>query len=427
MRRLLTFLLLTALVVTGAVWLADRPGEVIIHWQGWRVDTTVPVLLTALALLLALLTVITRLGRLVFGAPGRFFEGRRAARTHKGYVALSDGLAAVASGDSRAAAKLARKADKLLKDSSVTGLLTVQAAQMTGDVEQLRARYQTMTERPETTFLGLKGLLDLALKQGDPATACDLAARALALQPGADGLAATLYDLQLELGQLAKAEHTLSVARRHASLPAPELARRKALVLFARAEAAAASDTPADALFLALEACDALPTFVPAVAMAAELYRHKGKDRKAASLLQAAFRVAPHPELVAEWAALGETDTPLERVKRMQRLMEANPASPDGHLALAEAALDAKLWGQARTHLDKALNQRSSPRVLTLLARLEREERNDETAALAWLAKIGGAGTEPAWTCGQCGRTAPSFSVCCPVCAAPGRMEWKEC
>ncbi|TAN65807.1 MAG: hypothetical protein EPN20_07445, partial [Magnetospirillum sp.] len=133
MRRLLGFLLATAVVVAGAVWLADRPGEVTIRWQGWRVDTTVPVLLAALVLVLLVLSAIGRLGRLVLGAPGRFFGARRAARTRKGYVALSDGLAAVASGDSRAAARLARKADKLLHDRSVTGLLTVQAAQMTGD------------------------------------------------------------------------------------------------------------------------------------------------------------------------------------------------------------------------------------------------------------------------------------------------------
>ena len=56
------------------------------------------------------------------------------------------------------------------------------------------------------------------------------------------------------------------------------------------------------------------------------------------SLLQSGFRVAPHPELVAEWAALGETDSPLERVKRMQRLVEVNPAAADAHIALAEAA-----------------------------------------------------------------------------------------
>jgi HemY protein len=425
MRRLIAFLLVTALLVAGAVWLADRPGEVVIRWQGWRLDTSVPVLLAAVALLTVLLSLLGRLVRLVVGGPGRIFAARRARLTRKGYVALSDGLAAVASGDSRLAARMARKADKLLKDQAVTGLLTVQAAQMNGDPDSLRDRYQAMTERSETAFLGFKGLMELALKQGDRDSARDHAARALALQPGADTLAATLFDLQMEAGQLAEAELTLAVARRHEVLPGADLARRRALVLFARAEQADKAGNAGAALSLALDARDAEPGFVPAVALAARLYRARGKARKADSLIRSAFRVAPHPMLVAEWAAAVPAASPLERVKRMQILAEDNPAATDAHVALAEAALAARLWGQARTHLEKAVQQRPSRHALTLLARIERDEKKDEAAALAWLAKAGDVGAEPAWTCGGCGRTAATYSVTCPACHAPGRMEWR--
>ena len=135
MRRLLTFLVLAGLAVAGAVWLADRPGEVTIRWQGWRADTTVPVLLVFLALLLVLLSLVGRLFRALFGAPGHWFAARRIGRERKGYAALTDGLAAAASGDARRTAKLARKADKLLRDPVVTGLLTVQAARLSGGCE----------------------------------------------------------------------------------------------------------------------------------------------------------------------------------------------------------------------------------------------------------------------------------------------------
>ncbi|WP_242442651.1 heme biosynthesis HemY N-terminal domain-containing protein [Magnetospirillum sp. 15-1] len=79
MRRLLAFLILTGVVVAGAVWLADRPGEVTIHWLGWRVDTTVPVLLAALVLLLVALSVLNRLVRTVFGAPPAAGSNRAAS------------------------------------------------------------------------------------------------------------------------------------------------------------------------------------------------------------------------------------------------------------------------------------------------------------------------------------------------------------
>lgn len=426
MRRLLVFLALTGLAVAGAVWLADRPGEVTIRWQGWRVDTTVPVLLAFLAVVLVALSALGRLVRTLFGAPGRWFQSRSIGRQRKGYAALADGLAAAASGDALRTARLARKADKLLKDPAVTGLLTAQAAQLSGDDGQMRRRFEAMTERKETAFLGHKGLAELALKQGDRANAREQAAKAFDIQPGAEGLAALLLDLQMEAGAWAEAEQTLRTARRRDALPTVELARRRALIGLGRAEQSLADGNEAQALDWALEARDADPLFGPAVALAARLLAKRGKGRKAASLLKSAFKAAPHPLLIAEWRALGASEGALERVKRVQELVQANPASPDGHVALAEAALAAQLWGQARTHLEKALEQRPSRAVFEMLARVERDERKDEVAATAWVLKAGTDSVpESSWICGGCGHQAPDFAVCCPACGVAGRLEWK--
>ena len=425
MRRFLAFLFLTGLAVAGAVWLADRPGEVTIRWQGWRADTTVPVLLAFLAVLLVLLSTLNHLVRAIFGAPGRWLESCRMGRQRKGYAALTDGLAAAASGDALRATKLARKADKLLQNPAVTGLLTAQAAQLSGNDDQLRDQCHTMTERKETAFLGHKGLADLALRQGDRTTARQEAAKAFEIQPGAEGLAAMLLDLQVQAGAWAEAEQVLRSARRRDALPAADLAHRRALILFGRAEESLAAGDATQALDWALDSRDADPLFTPTIALAAELYRRRAKIGKAASLLTAAFKSAPHPLLIARWLELGEGENALQRVKRMQELVQANPASPDGHVALAETALAAQLWGLARTHLKKAAEQHPTRTVFHLLARVEREERKDEAAANAWAIKAGtDSVAESSWVCGGCGHHTPDFAICCPACGAAGRLEW---
>ena len=43
MIRIVVFLLVVALIGFGAAWIADRPGEVAITWQGWRMETSVTV------------------------------------------------------------------------------------------------------------------------------------------------------------------------------------------------------------------------------------------------------------------------------------------------------------------------------------------------------------------------------------------------
>ena len=39
MIRVLIYLVIVALLAFGAVWLAERPGDVVITWHGERVET----------------------------------------------------------------------------------------------------------------------------------------------------------------------------------------------------------------------------------------------------------------------------------------------------------------------------------------------------------------------------------------------------
>ena len=46
MIRVVIFLVLVGLLALGAAWLADRPGDVVVTWQGLRIETSVMVLAT---------------------------------------------------------------------------------------------------------------------------------------------------------------------------------------------------------------------------------------------------------------------------------------------------------------------------------------------------------------------------------------------
>lgn len=422
MKRLALFILLTALLVAVSVWLADRPGEVMVRWQGWRIDTTVPVALLILVAAVATVLGLVKLLSTVLRSPGRLLRARRERRRREGYRALTDGLAAVASGDTRQARKLAKRADKLLADRALTGLLTAQAAELTGDGAEARRRFEDMLARPETAYLGLKGLMALALKAGDRDGALDFARRAWALRPGAEDLAATLFELQARAGQWAEAEATLAEVKRKGSMSGAELLHRQALVLLERARAA----EPAEALRLAVKAHQADPMLVEAAVEAAERLHRAGKDRKASAVIENTWRAAPHPALVEAHVGLAPAETPLQRVKRLEKLVKLNPDAADGHVALAEAAMAATLWGHARTHLEKAAELRPTAGIYILLAKLEREERKDEQAAQAWLAKAATAAPEPAWMCAACGKSADHWSVACPSCGALDPLVWRQ-
>ena len=131
--RTLLWFALAALAMLGAVWLAERPGTVTAEWQGWRLDSSVGLLLVVVLGLMLLGIAGWLLYRWIVGAPFALLEGWGESRKKRGFRALTQGLAAVAAGDAVEAQKQARKAEQLLNEPSLTLLLSAQASQLAGD------------------------------------------------------------------------------------------------------------------------------------------------------------------------------------------------------------------------------------------------------------------------------------------------------
>ncbi len=431
-RRLVLFFILTALLVAATVWLVDHPGAVVITWtdwaeREWRVDTYVPILILATGCILVVVAAVVWLLNLLLKAPRRFAARRRTARLHEGYRALSDGLAAVATGDPRRARKLAHRAERLLDDPSMTSLLTAQAAEISGNQAEAWDRFQAMTERPETALLGLKGLLGLALKRDDRPKALDLAQRAWSMGGTASGdLASTLFELQVQAGAWDEAQVTINEARKRKALSGAELLHNQAVLHLEHSRRVETSGATKAAMKLALKAHFADPMMVPAATYAASLLHRLGKNGKAMDVLLSTWRASPHPALVEAALALAPGESVPQKMNRLKKLLQANPTAAEGHIALGEMALARSAWGEARTHLELAAAHLPSPRVFSLLARLERDEKNDEAAAEEWLHRAATAPAECAWVCSACSRQSPVWTLICPSCGTVDGIEWRK-
>src|SRR6516162_4897406 len=132
MIRVLVYLVIVALLAFGAVWFAERPGDVAITWQGRRIDTSVMVLVAAVAVAAASVLAWSIL-RAIVRAPDVVSRYMRIRRGVRGYRAVSQGLIAVGSGDARAAKKFTAEAVRIAPREPLTLLLSAQTAQLSGD------------------------------------------------------------------------------------------------------------------------------------------------------------------------------------------------------------------------------------------------------------------------------------------------------
>ncbi len=425
--RALPALVLIALLVAAAIFIANQAGHVAITWGGWEIDTSVAVMASATLAAALVAALLFNLLRFIVRGPRNWTRSRRERRRRAGYRALTQGMVAVAAGDVEEAQKLARRADALLAEPPLTLLLSAQAAQLNGD-ETAAARYFTaMLERVETEFLGLRGLIMQALRGGDEATALRLAERAKALRPKTAWVLSHLLELQARASRWQAAEATLIEATRRKALPLVESRHRHAVLLHAHASEADAAGRDSEAMRLETKAHALEPGFAPVAERYARMLSLRGQKRHARRAIETAWRLAPHPALAEAYRTLFADLPPLQRLKQVERLAALSADHVESRLALARASLEAELWGEARRHLAAAHGDgedSTPPRICHLMAEIEEREHADHAAARTWLARAAtSAASDPAWVCDACAAAAAEWTPLCPSCRGFARAR----
>jgi HemY protein len=423
-RAIIGIVVVTALVA-AAVFFADHPGRVEILWQGWQVQTSVAVL--AAAAMLAALTagLMFSILSLIVDSPRRLLRARREWRRRTGYRALAQGMVAVAAGDPQEARRYAKRADLLLADPPLTLLLSAQAAQLDGNEGAAKKFFTAMLERPETEFLGLRGLLNQALREGDRSNALRLATRAMALRPGTRWAVLGRFDLETREKRWEAARETLAQAAKRRLVSPEEARHHRGVILYELSCAALAGGDQRRAIALAAEARALTEDLATPAAHYARLLLGERRIGRAAKAVERAWRTAPHPDLAQVYGAIHEGELPLTRVKSFERLTAQNPTTRESHLALAETALDAQLWGEARRHLNDALATGATPRLCRLMARLEETEQDELGPVREWLDRAVGATPDPRYICAACGRESLDWRSLCPHCGAFDALSWR--
>ncbi|MBV9378273.1 MAG: heme biosynthesis protein HemY [Alphaproteobacteria bacterium] len=450
--------LLGLLIIVGsiaaAIFFSDHPGRVDIVWQGWRVETSVGVLAAAALLAGLAAALLFWLVSLIIDSPRAFLRRRRERRRRAGYRALTRGMVAVAAGDPQEAQRCARRADALLADPPLTLLLSAQAAQLGGDDTAAKKFFTAMLDRPETEFLGLRGLLNQALRAGDRGTALHLTQRAATLRPGTAWVVESLFDLETREGRWEAARDTLAQAVKRRVIPRERARHHRGVIAYELSLAALASGDRPRGRSLAAEAQSLTPDLATPAAHHARTLLEDRRPGPAAKAIETAWRTIPHPELAQVYAAIHASLPPLDRFKNFERLAAQNPDARESHLAVAETALEAQLWGEARRHLDRALTAPAppftarpaqsapahlalprvdegapltglTPRLCLMMAHLIEGEHGDGAGARGWLDRAVTAMPDPRYVCTACGGESLEWTSRCPHCGSFDAMIWR--
>ena len=423
--KILGFLVRLILIVLLIVWLADKPGDAQIVWHDMVLQTSAAILFVIVAALIYGALLLYRLWRFFWDTPRLWKLRRQINRLEEGQGEVTKGLVAIAASDAGNAGLHARRAYKLLGKTPTVRLLQAQAAGLAGDQTVAKTLYTEMSQDSDTAVLGYRGLIMMALRSGDIDQASHLAAQLEKKKDDVPWLYALRFRISTRTENWSLAALALEKARKSHIIPKKEANQYEAALLLARAKEALRASEGKKALVMAEKARRLMPEWMPATLLLVEAQIVTEHYRMALRTIKKSWRKKPHPQLVplVHWAL--HINKPIEGFKRIQKIVRTTKDNPVSLMALADAALRADLWGEARKSL-LMLVSRGEATHLTyqMLARLERHETGDERAASSWLARAVAAPSDPVWLCAACGSAHEYWEASCTACGAFDKMVW---
>jgi HemY protein len=398
-----TALIVLAVLALAVVVIALRgePGSADITWFHWNLRTTA----AAAAELMIFFTLAASLfwrGLIwIAEAPRRAARARAEVRRRQGADALTRGFVAAAAGDGVEARRQAQRAAALADESpALVRLLSAQAAEAAGDGEAARAAYTAMLGFGELRMAAHRGLMQAALAEGDRAEALRQAEAAYGLARTAPWAWRAVLEARLAAGDWTAALALMQGALER-KIVAPVVADRARAALLT-ASAATRADSADErqrqsALEEAQSAARLQPGFAPAAVVAARLLAADGRAARAAQVIEAAWKAAPHPALWLAYRDLRTDETPRERGARLATLAAFNPDTRESRILLAEQALVASDAMGARAAAQLLAGEPLTRRLAGLFARIANAS-GDRDEARAWIARGASAPQEPDWS-----------------------------
>ena len=419
------YLIKLIVVVVAITWLASRPRNVDINWNGYLIETSFGFLLAVVISLIVVCALLYRFYRSIVAMPQVVRRYRKSQAREKGYEAVTKGLVAVAAGDVKGANKQAKRANNLIPGAPLAGSLSAQSALMSGDKARAHMEFETLLEDKNAAFFGLRGLMNEAFRDDDREQALLFLRTAENLHPRRAWIVRALFEAECQAREWVAADQTLTKAIRQNIYDRETGNDYRQTLLTARAQKALDNNMEPQAVSLAKKAYRIDPSFVPASTLYAKLLVKNGKRRAAIKVIEEAWAVRPHPDMDVLWAHMApppkgktEAEKKQNHMKWFRRLYSLASYRPESNELMGKAAMDLKMYEDARNWLRAAGSYR-------LLAKLEQLDGRHDVQSREWLEMAATAKPGPTWVCGNCGFEPMDWEPLCPSCHDFNTIDWR--
>ncbi len=425
---------LLAIIALSAAWLSNNAGRIEINWIGYRVETSVAVVLSLVVICYAVFYVFLAKPCLLIRQKISFWlnADKRANKIAKSKIEketqkqalLSKGLIALISGDLNQAEKSLKQVKKEFEEDDYQALLfSAQFAEEKNDIGSALHLYTKLSKKKETRLCAMRANVRLYTLSGNFAKALELCTLLLEEKNPPSWVLSQAFELQVKQGKTKDALVTLQRALKQNLFDKLTAKRLKASVLLEEAEQTLDEKEKENLIRQAYQTDE---TFVRAGVQMAGLYIGLKEEKKAKRLLQKLWKLSPSWDVYALYLSLMQEKPPIEIVREVEEMTKENTQTPLNHLVFADASLKAKLWGQAKSAVDKYLDLRPQSRRALIIAIKIAEYHQETDKAEEYRLRASKAPVEWAYFCDTCFANFEKDNTTCPACHTLGSIHLVE-
>lgn len=373
-------------------WILDLGGFVHIDFIGYDIKTSMGCFIILCAVSLWLFSLAYRAIKSFINTPKSIATYQDKKNQKRGLQALAYGLSAVAAGDAKSAHYYAKRTSRFLKnDFGLSALLSGLTARLNNDDQTAIASYNSLIQYKETSFLGLKGLMQIAMEKGDYRYAKVLAEKAYNQSPKHPWVSETYYATLLKTKHFEKAYSMLPQLKKLLPDNKDQWIKDETIFTLQNGDA--------------FKAYKINPTSLPALFACLDQWAEKAKRRKSINHIKKAWTHTPHPHLLDIWIKYAPKKTNGNipaMVSWIEDLHRNNVDDASSALYIAETLLRLNQNEHATRFLKQAMAEHPTGRAYQLMHRID--------PLGGWLENMTSANQDKAWVCTKTGKIYSDWS-----------------
>ena len=406
MIKILKLFIYVCLIVIPIVWLSNYPGEVKILWKDYLVETNAMGLLTVSIVFCFLIMFFFAIYIKIKSLPRQYALSKKEKNITLAQNSLTEISLALSKGDSIALEKNARKIKKQLDEHVFSTYLIAQASIQAREYKKAEKYLNIIKKNKNAEFIAYKSLALISIKQNQEKLSLKYLKKAHSLDEKNLWVS---EQLSLLLAKAEKWSEALNILKFVDNIKNPNLFEKKAFYMLE------SGVDPSKYYDLSLAS-------LPSVLKIIELNMKNLNEKKALDIISKTWQKYQYLGMIKRFLKQDSYDVKIA-LKRFKKIYNAimNVDTDETKLALAMSAIEAKLWGKAKSLLQSISDNKIDQRVVDLWKKLSKESTKIEIPNLP--SNIQDA---PKWSCSVCLNETDSWNIKCIKCNSIGCIFWPK-